>query len=163
MQSDCDITAQWRPSQWYNALFFVTGVVALAMGIVVASKGLGTGIPWAEKISHSVWVGGLMLIVWKYLEIRCTRYQLSAEQLTATHGVLNRLTDNLELYRIKDTQVFEPLWLRPMGLGNVCIHSSDRTTPTLMIRAIPKPTKMARLVRQQVEAERVRKGVREFD
>jgi len=104
-----------------------------------------------------------MLILWKYLEIRCTRYQLSAEQLTATHGVLNRLTDNLELYRIKDTQVFEPFWLRPMGLGNVCIHSSEKTTPTLMVRAIPKPTDMASLVRQQVEAERVRKGVREFD
>ena len=33
----------------------------------------------------------------------------------------------------------------------------------LMVRAIPKPTKMEGLVRQQVEAERVRKGVREFD
>jgi uncharacterized membrane protein YdbT with pleckstrin-like domain len=157
------IEAQWRPSQWYNAFYFIAGGVALGMGIAVVLKGLGTGIPWAEKMSHVVWVSGLMLILWKYLEIRCTRYRLSAEQLTATHGVLNRLTDNLELYRIKDTQVFEPFWLRPMGLGNVCIHSSDKTTPTLTIRAIPKPTDMAGLVRQQVEAERVRKGVREFD
>ena len=163
MQSNTEIGEMWRPSQWYNAFYFIAGGVALAMGIVVTSNGLGTGIPWAEKMAHGVWAGGLMLILWKYLEIRCTHYQLSAEQLTATHGVLNRLTDNLELYRIKDTQVFEPLWLRPMGLGNVCIHSSDRTTPTLMVRAIPKPTKMASLVRQQVEAERVRKGVREFD
>ena len=163
MQSDTEIDEMWRPSQWYNAFYFIAGGVALAMGIVVTIKGLCTGTPWAEKMAHGVWAGGLMLILWKYLEIRCTRYQLSAEQLMATHGVLNRLTDNLELYRIKDTQVFEPLWLRPMGLGNVCIHSSDRTTPTLMVRAIPKPTKMASLVRQQVEAERVRKGVREFD
>ena len=163
MQSNTEIDEMWRPSQWYNAFYFIAGGVALAMGIVVAIKGLGTGTPWAEKMAHGVWAGGLMLILWKYLEIRCTHYQLSAEQLTATHGVLNRLTDNLELYRIKDTQVFEPIWLRPMGLGNVCIHSSDRTTPTLMVRAIPKPTKMASLVRQQVEAERVRKGVREFD
>ena len=163
MQSNTEIDEMWRPSQWYNAFYFIAGGVALAMGIVVTSNGLRTGIPWAEKMAHGVWAGGLMLILWKYLEIRCTHYQLSAEQLTATHGVLNRLTDNLELYRIKDTQVFEPIWLRPMGLGNVCIHSSDRTTPTLMVRAIPKPTKMASLVRQQVEAERVRKGVREFD
>ena len=163
MQSNTEIGEMWRPSQWYNAFYFIAGGVALAMGIVVTSNGLETGIPWAEKMAHGVWAGGLMLILWKYLEIRCTHYQLSAEQLTAAHGVLNRLTDNLELYRIKDTQVFEPIWLRPMGLGNVCIHSSDRTTPTLMVRAIPKPTKMASLVRQQVEAERVRKGVREFD
>lgn len=163
MQPKPEIEALWRPSQWYNAFYFVAGALALVIGIVVALKGLDTGIPWAEKMSHGVWAGGLMLIVWKYLEIRYTRYQLSAEQLTATHGVLNRLTDNLELYRIKDTQVFEPFWLRPMGLGNVCIHSSDKTTPTLMVRAIPKPTDMASLVRQEVEAERVRKGVREFD
>lgn len=163
MQSATEIDQLWRPSQWTNAYYFVVGGVALVIGIVVAFMGMGGGIPWAEKMAHGVWAGGLMLILWKYLEIRCTRYQLSAEQLTTTHGVLNRLTDNLELYRIKDTQVFEPLWLRPMGLGNVCIHSSDRTTPRLVVRAIPKPTKMASLVRQQVEAERVRKGVREFD
>ena len=112
---------------------------------------------------HGVLACGLTLILLWYLELRCTRYSLSAEQLTATHGVLNRLTGNLELYRIKDIQVLEPFWLRPMGLGNICIHSSDRTTPTLMVRAIPKPLDMACLVMQQVEAEKVRKGVREFD
>ena len=163
MRSDPQIDFLWRPSQWYNAFYFIAGGVVLVMGIVVALKGLGAGIPRREKMSHGVWVGGLTLILWRYLELRCTRYQLSVEQLTATHGVLNRLTDNLELCRIKDIQVFEPFWLRPMGLGNLCIHSSDRTTPTLMVRAIPKPTNMAGLVRQQVEAERVRKGVREFD
>lgn len=163
MQSGTEIDQLWRPSQWTNAFYFLVGAVALVIGIVAVIKGLETGIPWAEKMAHSVWVGGLMLILWKYLEIRCTHYQLSAEQLTATHGVLNRLTDNLELYRIKDTQVFEPIWLRLMGLGNVCIHSSDKTTPILMVRAIPKPMDMASLVRRQVEAERVRKGVREFD
>ena len=163
MQSGTEFDQFWRPSQWTNAFYFLVGAVALVIGIVAVIKGLGTGIPWAEKMAHGVWVGGLMLILWKYLEIRCTRYQLSAEQLTATHGVLNRLTDNLELYRIKDTQVFEPIWLRLLGLGNVCIHSSDKTTPILLVRAIPKPMDMASLVRRQVEAERVRKGVREFD
>jgi len=163
MQSETEIDQLWRPSQWTNAFYFMAGGVALVIGIVVAFQGQGSDIPWAEKMAHGVWAGGLMLILWKYLEIRCTRYQLSAERLTATHGVLNRLTDSMELYRIKDTQVFEPLWMRPMGLGNVCIHSSDKTTPTLMVRAIPKPMDVAGFVRQQVEAERVRKGVREFD
>lgn len=163
MKPGCDFEVQWRPSQWYNAFYFIAGGMAFVMGIVVLLKGCGTGLPWVEKMLHGVWAGGLMLILWKYLVIRCTRYQLSAEQLTATHGVLNRLTDNLELYRIKDTQVFEPFWLRPVGLGNVCIHSSDKTTPTLTVRAIPKPTDMASLVRRQVEVERVSKGVREFD
>ncbi|WP_165787149.1 PH domain-containing protein [Pseudohalioglobus lutimaris] len=163
MQSGTEIDQLWRPSQWTNAFYFAVGGIALVIGIVVAFTGLGAGIPWSEKIAHGVWAAGLMLIVWKYLEIRCIRYQLSAEQLTASHGVLNRLTDNLELYRIKDTQVFEPIWLRLVGLGNVCIHSSDKTTPTLMVRAIPKPMDVATMVRRQVEAERVRKGVREFD
>ena len=86
MQSATEIDQLWRPSQWTNAYYFVVGGVALVIGIVVAFMGMGGGIPWAEKMAHGVWAGGLMLILWKYLEIRCTRYQLSAEQLTATHG-----------------------------------------------------------------------------
>jgi hypothetical protein len=59
--------------------------------------------------------------------------------------------------------VYEPFWVRLLGLGNVYINSSDKTTPLLVLRAIPQASDMARSVRENVEQERVRKGVREFD
>jgi uncharacterized membrane protein YdbT with pleckstrin-like domain len=158
-----EVDAYWRPSQWYNVVYFLLGIVAMVLGGFAVMQGLGTGIPWLEKAAHGVWAGGAMLILWKYLEIRCTRYTLSNEQFTAIHGVLSRLTETLELYRVKDTHVYEPVWLRLLGLGNVSIHSSDKTTPLLVLRAIPQASDMARSVRENVEQERVRKGVREFD
>ena len=106
---------------------------------------------------------GSLYGLWQYLAVRCTRYTLTDERLLDESGVLNRLTDTLELYRVKDTQVLEPIWLRLFGLGNVRVESSDRTTPVVILHAIAKPKAAATIIRDRVEEMRTRKGVREFD
>jgi hypothetical protein len=75
----------------------------------------------------------------------------------------DRRTDELELYRVKDTELIEPFYLRIFALGNVVMHTSDRTTPRLVIPAIPDSREVRERIRGQVEAVRKRRGVRELD
>ena len=43
--------------------------------------------------------------VWKYLVIRCRVYQLTSERLRLFEGVLNQKIGEVELYRVKDTNI----------------------------------------------------------
>ena len=100
---------------------------------------------------------------WRWLEIRCTRYTLTSQRLRYTHGVLNRRHDDMELYRVKDVTVKEPLIQRVVGLGTLRLVTSDATTPEMRLPAIKEPLVVMEAIREQVETLRRARGVREFD
>jgi uncharacterized membrane protein YdbT with pleckstrin-like domain len=101
--------------------------------------------------------------LWKWLVLRFTEYEITSERLRINTGVLSRSSDELELYRVKDTRFEQPFWLRIFGLGNVVLSSSDRTDPVITLTAIPGGREVREKLRNQVERLRVRKGVREID
>ncbi len=105
----------------------------------------------------------IFIAVWKWLEIRCQVYELTSQRLRTRRGILNKQTDELELYRIKDISLAEPFWMRLFSLGNVVLLTSDRTSPELVIEAIAEPEKVRDQIRGLVEALRDTKRVREID
>jgi uncharacterized membrane protein YdbT with pleckstrin-like domain len=77
-------------------------------------------------------------------------------------GVLNKATETLELYRVRDLQILEPFWLRLWGLKNIHLVTTDSTTPELILDHIPAALDLGDKFRQQIELSRQKKGVREF-
>ena len=105
----------------------------------------------------------LFVILWKWLVVKYTKYELTTERLRLRHGVLNKETDDLELYRVRDYKLVQPFWLRVFSLGNVELKTSDRSHPVVTIKAIKDGEAMRELLRKYVEENRVRKQVREVD
>jgi uncharacterized membrane protein YdbT with pleckstrin-like domain len=101
--------------------------------------------------------------LWKYLVVKFTQYELSSERLKIRSGVINRKLDELELYRVRDYKLDQPLSLRIFHLGNIVLQTSDRTTPTVVLRAIHDAESVRESLRTHVEACRTKKGVREID
>lgn len=99
----------------------------------------------------------------RYLRTALHRYELTAQRLKERSGVISRQTEELELYRVKDIAVEEPLLQRLFGRGRVVLQTSDRSTPKVILNCIRSPREVARLLREQVEKCRVLKGVREID
>jgi uncharacterized membrane protein YdbT with pleckstrin-like domain len=100
---------------------------------------------------------------WKWLEVRCFLYELTTQRLKITQGVLNRTVGEVELYRIKDTSLVEPFWMRVFGRGNVVLLTSDRSTPEIVVEAVADAEQVREKIRAQVEAVRDTKRVREID
>lgn len=105
----------------------------------------------------------VFLAVWRYLELRCTKYTLTNERLGVQTGVLSRRLDEIELYRVKDTRLEMPFLLRLLGLAHVVLLSSDRTHPELRLRAIADAEGVRNQIRGLVEKRRDQKNVRELD
>ena len=105
----------------------------------------------------------LFVALWRWLEVKFTNYELTTQRLRTRYGVLNRKTDELELYRVRDYQLVEPFFLRLFSLGNVVLRTSDRSNPVVTIKAVENGEELREKLRQYVEECRTHKGVREFD
>jgi uncharacterized membrane protein YdbT with pleckstrin-like domain len=105
----------------------------------------------------------VFIMLWQWLVLKNTKYELTTERLKTRHGVLNKKMDDLELYRVRDYKLEQPFFLRLFGLANITLQTSDKSHPTVVIRAIPHGEQLREQIRSAVEACRVNKRVREVD
>jgi len=101
--------------------------------------------------------------LWKGLVVKFTQYELTSERLKIRSGVINRNLDELELYRVRDYKLDQPLSLRVFSLANIILTTSDKTTPVITLRAIRNAEGVREELRTHVEACRTAKRVREID
>jgi len=105
----------------------------------------------------------IFIAITRFLQTKCSVFELTTERLKTTQGVFSKVTETLELYRVKDIDVRQPFWYRLLGLENIQISTSDLSSPVVHIDAIPKTVLLADKVRNQVEIIRTQKRVRELD
>jgi len=99
----------------------------------------------------------------KVLLIKAVRYEITSERIKITTGIFSKLTNTLELYRVKDYSLKEPFFYRLFHRGNIVIITSDHTTPQIIMKAIPSARQLMDEIRTHVEARRDLKKVREVD
>lgn len=134
------------------------------------------GIVWqaseGQIVNAGAYVLGVLLCwlivpvlyaAYRFLATYTHSYQLTDQRLLETRGLLFKATEALELYRVKDLSIEQPLLQRLAGCGRVILLTSDRSTPRVVLNAIHNPHGVAELLRECVERCRVAKGVREID
>jgi uncharacterized membrane protein YdbT with pleckstrin-like domain len=106
---------------------------------------------------------GIPFSLWRYLETRFCRYEVTSERIRVTRGVLSRRMDELELYRVKDTTIDQPFFLRLFGLAHLIVQTSDASDARVVLQAIPEAGELRESLRGCVEKLRDRKRVHELD
>lgn len=151
-----DESRLWKStsSQWLNAWHFLW----VGVGVV----GLLFAAFWFIPL-YALAPIPLAWAVWRYLVVRTRIYELTSERLRITSGVFNQTVDEVELYRVKDTLMLRPWWMRLIGLSTVVLETSDRSLPNVEIPALPKGSEFREILRKQVELQRDKKRVRELD
>jgi uncharacterized membrane protein YdbT with pleckstrin-like domain len=131
--------------------------------LVVAGGIITGGILLMNPLLYAALAVPLIGMLSRWLVTRSTRYELTTQRLKKQTGILTRKLDELELYRVKDSTLEQPLLLRMFGLGNISVLSSDATLPLVQISAVTQAYEMREKLRQAVETERDRKRVREME
>jgi len=99
----------------------------------------------------------------RYLKTKNHLFELTSERLKITEGIFSKITETLELYRVKDIEVLQPFWYRMVGLENIKVNTSDLSSPVIFLEGIPQSVGLADKMRNQVETVRMQKNVREID
>jgi membrane protein YdbS with pleckstrin-like domain len=158
----------WRgsSSQWKNFGFFILQIIVVIVVLVIFAAVRRSGSAQFRDFSPYILIllaVPIFMALWRYLKTKNKVYELTTERLKTTEGVLGKITDTLELYRVKDIETQKPFSYRLVGIENVKLNTSDASSPLVLIDAIPSHVGFADKIRNQVETIRQQKGVREID
>lgn len=155
----------WRggPSQLLNFWAYLIDGLMVA-GLFALSLWLRFGQEWGWALYlMPVALLPMLHACWKMLELNAWQYELSSQRIMIKRGVLSRRIDDLELYRVRDLSIEQPLHYRVLGLGNLVMETSDRSHPHMVIPAVAKPHDLLNLIRTNVEERRRVTRTREVD
>jgi uncharacterized membrane protein YdbT with pleckstrin-like domain len=156
------------PSQIINLKAYTLCAVAGA-GLIALWAAIVAFLPEGAQLGHFRWifVAGLLVVVAvafkKWLNVSTTIYELTTQRLRFRRGIIAKTTDELELYRVRDWTLHEPLLYRLFGLGTLTLITSDQTSPTVVLPALPDAHRVRECLRENVELMRERKHVRAVD
>lgn len=141
---------QASPSQILNLSSFMIGLV------------LSAAIITAFILADNKYVLLLLLLpavylLFKWLTIRSTRLTLTDQRIIVSEGVFNKVTNETELYRVRDTTIEEPFFYRLFGLGTIVVYTTDEATATHRFTAYQRPHWIKDQIRNYSEDCRQRK------
>jgi membrane protein YdbS with pleckstrin-like domain len=158
----------WRgaSSQWTNFGRYLWTVLLCLVIVVIFTALRNANFIQGSNLSPYILlilIVPILIALARYLQTKNKIYELTTERLKTSEGVFSKVTDTLELYRVKDLETQQSFLYRLVGIENVQLNTSDTSSPFVLINAIPSAVGLADKIRNQVEAIRTQKGVREID
>lgn len=89
------------------------------------------------SLSNLAVVVAIVRMVWKYYEVKCDEYIITNHRIRRRTGIINRRTFDIEMNRIHDIELREPLFYRIFGLGNIRVMNLQYDKNEFYLRAIP--------------------------
>jgi membrane protein YdbS with pleckstrin-like domain len=138
------------PSQILNLKAFFFSILSMA---IIVTAAILTG----ENLVYIALVLPVGYAFWKYLEIKSIKLKITDQRLILREGVLNKTTNETELYRVRDSSIDEPFFYRMFGCGNINIFTTDDADAVLHLKAYNKPHWVKDQVRNYSEICRQKK------
>jgi len=144
------VICEVSPSQILNLKSFIYSF--LAIGVIVTAAILAD-----QNLILIALVLPIGYALWKYLQIASIKLKVTEERIILREGVLNKTTNETELYRVRDSAIKEPFFYRIFGCGNIDIYTTDEADATLHLKAYKKPHWVKDQVRNYSEICRQKK------
>jgi uncharacterized membrane protein YdbT with pleckstrin-like domain len=134
-----------RPAAIF-AFFKIFPFLVCSAGFVFMAWRLWPGLIWLSFFC-------LALAIYRYVYIRTIRYLITPEIIRIRRGICFKRTDQVELYRVKDYILTQPLLLQIFRLMDLCLKSTDPENPVIWLRGIPA-SDLVDVLRERVQQAR---------
>jgi len=145
--------------------FLVLIVLAIAVGYSLVHYGENRGINSTSSIVYTVLgclVASSIIAIHFYLKSRGIHYEITTQRIKLERGVLSKVQENLELFRIDHFELRKPLGMRLLGQARLHLFSSDAELGNFSIYGVPGLEGIAETLRECQLRERARRGLTTF-
>jgi membrane protein YdbS with pleckstrin-like domain len=151
-----------RPSQVINYAAYLSAALQMAVCAVLFAV-LRRYWPMLSPVILAIPLAailGLATLTW--LKTASTSYHLARGRLTWRAGVLSRSTESLELYRVADVTMRQPLLQRLFGVGRIVLSTADANHRAVIMEGVPSPDRFRDWLTDAVQQTRRERGMREI-
>jgi uncharacterized membrane protein YdbT with pleckstrin-like domain len=149
-----------HPAALYSARQAAPFLVLLALAIA-AGYFAGTTDGILIAIAAFLFLSGIVWLSF-YLKQLGIRYTVTTQRIILERGVLSKVQESLELFRIDHFELDKPLGMRLMGQCALRIFTSDAELERFSIYAVPGLETLANTLRECQLRERSRRGLTTF-
>jgi hypothetical protein len=152
-EEDDDILFAGRPSLWGMAPAVVKGLIVLAIAWLLirlplesyANSLLDLKLTATQAFAISRYrmiTGGaiiglvILILLLKAFKLKMIYYEVSAERIEWSRGILDRRVDNLDMFRVIDLKMRRSLLDCIFGVGTVALITNDKTDPEFVFEKI---------------------------
>lgn len=86
-------------------------------------------------------------------------YVITNERVRLVHGILGKDRQDIELIRIQDIDITQTIRERALNVGDLIIHSHDRSAPKVVLNNVRDPETIHKLLRQAVRDARKKHNI----
>jgi hypothetical protein len=97
------------------------------------------------------------LVLW--IKSRSIAYEITSQRIRIERGLLSKIKENVELFRIDDFDLHKPLGMRLAGHCELHLRSSDPDQQSVLISGIPDLEDLADTLRECALRERTRRRI----
>lgn len=154
-----------KPSHLLNLSYYIFCLCMIVLAILwqpeimaISKRAtfLGAYYSWPYK-AFMLWI--IVSVLIKILQIETHSYEITHEVFREKYGIVNRVIQELELYRVIDSSMVAPMNLHMFGYGNIILNTNDASTPVAVLAGIKNPEHVRELLRTNVERCRRKRGI----
>ena len=136
----------------------IFAILAVLIGIPLLTHFFGSTMPGEDRANliRFGWIATAIIVTIQlialaiaWIRLRATSYTVTNQRVLIEQGVVTKTVDEIDLRYVDDTQFQQTLVDRILGIGNVTLISSDKTSPRYMLRSVKDPRGVRELVRAQ--------------
>jgi len=146
-----------HPAAIYSVSQALPFLAAIAAAVVAAIA----GAPAVYVVLGFVLVVAIVCLVY-YFKSVSTHYQITTQRIKLERGLLSKVQESLELFRIDHFELHRPLGMRLVGQGALHLFSSDAELENFYIYGVPNLEALADTLRTCQLRERSRRGLTTF-
>lgn len=146
----------------HPALFYSIGQVVPFLVLLAVAVAVGY---FAQAIGYAllgfVVLSGLVYLNF-YIKSKSLHFEITTQRIKRDKGMLSRVQDSLELFRIDHFELHRPLGMRLLGQAALKIYTSDTELSNFYIYGVPDLETIAETLRSCQLRERTRRGLTTF-
>jgi uncharacterized membrane protein YdbT with pleckstrin-like domain len=136
-------------------LLWIPLIVAAAAGAIAAHRDVPLSIA-----GGLVALGVVFLVFW--WKSASVTYRVTTQRIKKESGVLGKVQENLELFRIDHFELHQPIGMRLVGQSKLRLFTSDAELDKFSLYGIPDLEQLADTLRECQLRERKRRGLTTF-
>jgi len=175
-ETDDNVLFAGRPSLWGMAPAMVKGLVFLVLA------GLLVKIPLEDMAVHKLGlkltedqamlvgeyriiagfvIGAIvtLILLLKIIKLKMVYYEVSADRIEWSRGILDRRVDNVDMFRVIDLKLRRSLLDCIFGVGRVALITTDKTDPEFVFEKVRDSRELYDIIKKASLAADRRTGV----
>jgi uncharacterized membrane protein YdbT with pleckstrin-like domain len=110
----------------------------------------------ASRLKYFGWIATAILVIVQavgflvaWIRLHSTSYTVTNQRVLIEQGIFSKTVDEIDLRYVEDSSFTQSFIHRLLGIGDVMLMSSDKTTPRYVLRAIKDPRGVREIIRAQ--------------